>query len=243
MQTKKFGLVGKGLEHSFSSKYLNGRFSELGLNAEYKLYDLPNIERIIDFAYEHQLDGFNVTMPYKQEIMPYLTSITKEAFAIGAVNCVKVDGDSLIGYNTDCIGFESTFIPLLPKEKIKVLVLGNGGASKAVQYVLRKHKINFTVVSRVSNINTIGYKEVTDDEVKKHKVIINTTSLGMYPDSDMYPIIPYHALTSNHILYDVIYNPEITRFLQFGKDKKARIENGLGMLYKQADASLDIWLR
>lgn len=242
MQTKKFGLVGRSLAHSFSAKYLNKRFSELGVNAEYKLYDLPNIERIIDFAFDNNLDGFNVTMPYKQEIMPYLTSITDEALTIGAVNTVKVKDDALIGYNTDCKGFENTFLPLLPNNRVKVLVLGNGGASKAVQYILKKHKIDFTIVSRVPNINTIGYREVTSDVIKKHKAIINTTSLGMYPDSDVYPIIPYHAISSGHILYDLIYNPEVTPFLQFGIDKKAVIKNGLGMLHQQAEASLAIWL-
>lgn len=242
MQTKKFGLVGRSLAHSFSAKYLNKRFLEMGVDAEYKLYDLPNIERIIDFAFDNNLDGFNVTMPYKQEIMPYLTSITDEALTIGAVNTVKVKDDALIGYNTDCKGFENTFLPFLPNNRVKVLVLGNGGASKAVQYILKKHKIDFTIVSRVPNINTIGYREVTSDVIKKHKVIINTTSLGMYPDSDVYPIIPYHAISSSHILYDVIYNPEVTPFLQFGIDKKAVIKNGLGMLHQQAEASLAIWL-
>lgn len=242
MQTKKFGLVGRSLAHSFSAKYLNKRFLEMGVDAEYKLYDLPNIERIIDFAFDNNLDGFNVTMPYKQEIMPYLTSITDEALTIGAVNTVKVKDDALIGYNTDCKGFENTFLPFLPNNRVKVLVLGNGGASKAVQYILKKHKIDFTIVSRVPNINTIGYREVTSDVIKKHKVIINTTSLGMYPNSDVYPIIPYHAISSGHILYDLIYNPEVTPFLQFGIDKKAVIKNGLGMLHQQAEASLAIWL-
>ncbi len=242
MQTKKFGLVGRSLAHSFSAKYLNKRFLEMGVDAEYKLYDLPNIERIIDFAFDNNLDGFNVTMPYKQEIMPYLTSITDEALTIGAVNTVKVKDDALIGYNTDSKGFENTFLPLLPNNRVKVLVLGNGGASKAVQYILKKHKIDFTIVSRVPNINTIGYREVTSDVIKKHKVIINTTSLGMFPDSDVYPIIPYHAISSGHILYDLIYNPEVTPFLQFGKDKKAVTKNGLGMLHQQAEASLAIWL-
>lgn len=242
MQTKKFGLVGRSLAHSFSAKYLNKRFLEMGVDAEYKLYDLPNIERIIDFAFDNNLDGFNVTMPYKQEIMPYLTSITDEALTIGAVNTVKVKDDALIGYNTDCKGFENTFLPFLPNNRVKVLVLGNGGASKAVQYILKKHKIDFTIVSRVPNINTIGYREVTSDVIKKHKVIINTTSLGMYPNSDVYPIIPYHAISSGHILYDLIYNPEVTPFLQFGIDKKAVIKNGLDMLHQQAEASLAIWL-
>lgn len=243
MPTKQFGLVGRSLAHSFSAKYLNKRFAELGIDAEYRLYDLSSIERIIDFALENKLDGFNVTMPYKQEIMPYLNSVSDEALTIGAVNTVKVKGDSLIGYNTDCVGFEKTFMPLLPNFSRKtVLVLGNGGASKSVQYILNKHNIRYIVVSRVPNVNTIGYREVTEELIKKCRIIVNTTSLGMYPDCDVYPILPYNAITGKHILYDVIYNPEVTPFLQFGKDKNAVTVNGLGMLHQQADAALSLWL-
>ena len=239
---KHFGIIGYPLHHSFSAQLFQQKFALEHIDAEYSMYPIERIDQFPDLTKRISFSGMNVTMPYKQEIMPYLTSITDEALTIGAVNTVKVKDDALIGYNTDCKGFENTFLPLLPNNRVKVLVLGNGGASKAVQYILKKHKIDFTIVSRVPNINTIGYREVTSDVIKKHKVIINTTSLGMYPDSDVYPIIPYHAISSGHILYDVIYNPEVTPFLQFGIDKKAVIKNGLGMLHQQAEASLAIWL-
>lgn len=242
----KFGLIGKNISYSFSKGYFFEKFKELQLNNyTYRNYDLPEISEFpfITYHREEEFGGFNVTIPYKQSIIKYLSEVDAVAKQIGAVNTIKVtQGHQLIGYNTDVYGFENSLQPLLQKHHKKALILGTGGASKAIAYVLSKLKIDFKFVSRnpVSD-EVLSYKNVSKEVIDNHQLIINCTPLGTHPEIENSPNIPYDFLTDKHFLYDLIYNPSETIFLKQGKNKGAIIKNGLEMLELQAEKSWEIW--
>lgn len=232
---RKYGIIGKPLEHSYSARYFTDKFIREGVDAEYRLYERDDLSDIAVLM--HALHGFNVTYPYKQSIMPYLHAIDDVAQAIGAVNVV-CQGK---GYNTDWIGFKESITPHLLDTDKRVLILGTGGVSKAVQYALQQMGMTFTLVSRYPNTHAIGYDNITEQVIQSHSVVVNCTPLGMLPDIYSLPPIPYEYITDRHLLYDCVYNPERTAFLREGEAKGARIVNGKDMLYLQADAAYEIW--
>ena len=250
-----FGLLGKSLGHSFSKDYFTKKFSELNLNYSYQNIELDNIADIIPFVKENKnLKGFNVTVPYKEEIIPYLDEIDSVAKEVGAVNTVKVYEDGkLKGFNTDVIGFEELLKKTPSHQDTKspsineALILGSGGASKAVQYVLRKENIPYKIVSRafkpeVRNVELeVSYVEINSTGFKPYSIIINTTPVGMFPNVNECLELPYSTIESRHIFIDLIYNPEETLFLKNARLKGASIFNGMTMLYEQAEASWRIW--
>ena len=235
---RHFGIIGFPLLHSFSAKYFNEKFATEKIEAEYSLYPTeaenlkPKAEELLD-----TLDGMNVTMPYKQAIIPYLERLDETAEAVGAVNVVH----KRVGYNTDCIGFMESIRPLLGENDRKALVLGTGGASKAVCYGLRKLGLSPTLVSRTPKEGMLGYDRLTEEVMNEYTVIVNCTPLGMTPEENTYPAIPYEWISARHLLFDCVYNPEETLFLQKGKAQGARIKNGMEMLFGQAKAAWSIW--
>lgn len=231
----KFALIGHPVSHSFSAQYLNSRFQNEDIDAYYELIDLPDIDEFIALARSGKYQGFNVTIPHKRTIIPYLDSLSPEAAAVGAVNVIQVKDNKLIGHNTDIIGFRNTFEPMLKPNHSHAVILGTGGASQAVQYVLNKLNIPFRLVT---------HKELDTNTITKlAPIIINTTPLGMHPHTNTIPNIDYSQITPNHLIYDLVYNPTETRFLQLAKQQGATTQNGLAMLYAQADAALKIWLK
>lgn len=235
-----YGLIGYPLTHSFSPAYFTNKFEKEGIDAVYKAYPLASITELpLLLQEQYQLAGFNVTIPYKQLVMPYLSEMDDAAKVIGAVNCVDMKNGRLKGYNTDYIGFTNSLKPLLRTQHSQALVLGSGGGSKAVTYALQKLGIDYRIVSRTGT--DITYDTLTDDIVSNHRLIINTTPLGMFPHSDACPRIPYDAVTEQHLLFDLIYNPTETKFLSLGKQRGASIKNGYEMLVTQAEESWRIW--
>lgn len=237
---RHFGIIGFPLLHSFSAKFFNEKFATQHIDAEYSLYPIEKDEwmkgeRVKNLL--NSLDGFNVTLPYKQAIIPFLDRLDETAEVIGAVNVVHKH----IGYNTDCIGFMDSIRPLLRDYDRQALVLGTGGASKAVCYGLNKLGIIPTLVSRTPKDGQLGYNELTKEIIATHTVIVNCTPLGMLPDVDSCPAIPYAAISARHLLFDCVYNPEETLFLSKGKAQGAKIHNGIEMLYGQARAAWQIW--
>jgi len=268
---RTLGLIGKALTHSFSQQYFTKKFLQENIdNAEYQLFTLANIEEIKALLKLPSLCGFNVTIPYKSEIIPYLDELDTVAQEVGAVNCVIKQHNKWIGYNTDVIGFEETLQEVeslrfkvqglkfkenaeknltvlhsygLTLSRSYALILGSGGAAKAVSYVLKQRNIPFKMVSRNKTAKTITYNEVTEQLIHNSPLIINTTPLGMFPHIDEMPQIPYSALNHNHILIDLIYNPEETLFLKAGKERGAFTVNGLTMFKAQAEAGYDLMIR
>lgn len=241
---RNFGLVGYPLSHSFSKKYFTEKFAaEDIIDCKYELYPLPDISKFPSILKENKLQGVNVTIPYKKAVLPYLDYLSDEVKAMEACNCILVDGDRTCGYNTDTIGFENTFKPQLKPHHNKALILGTGGASSAVAFVLHKLSIDYLFVSRGKSDrnNSITYNDLDSSIISQYQIIINTTPLGTTPDVDVCPNIPYEALTSRHFLYDLIYNPSETLFLKKGKQQGASIENGGQMLVIQAEESWRIW--
>lgn len=242
-----FGLVGMPLSHSFSKSFFTKKFDYEGIDAQYLNFELPEVGLIADILASHpDLKGFNVTIPYKEQILPYLDDINKDAAEVGAVNVVKVSRDCtglarLCGYNSDIVGFEQSLRPLLKEWHHKALVLGTGGASKAVLFVLRKLGIEATLVSRTAGNDRITYADITRKTMADNLLIINTTPLGMSPRVNAFPDIPYEHLTDRHLCYDLIYNPEVTLFLKKAQEKGAAIKNGEEMLILQAIESWRIW--
>lgn len=239
---KRYGLIGHPLGHSFSKAYFTEKFEREGLDCEYLNFDIDEISLLRQLVIDHpDLKGFNVTIPYKEAILPYLDELDETAKAIGAVNTVKVlPNGRLKGFNTDVIGIERTLKNTIASP---ALILGTGGASKAVQYVLHQKGIPFHLVSRDPNKGHFTYETLTPTVIKEHLLIINATPVGMAPNINEAPLIPYEALTPQHILFDLIYNPEETRFLRKGKAKGALTINGLSMLHAQAKASWELWNR
>ncbi|HRF22976.1 MAG TPA: shikimate dehydrogenase [Chitinophagaceae bacterium] len=241
---RTFGLIGYPLSHSFSKKYFTEKFSREQINdCRYELYPIRSVDEVKQLirSFPH-LKGLNVTIPYKQQIIKLLTDASEIPEGIRACNCIKIEGKILIGYNTDCIGFEKSFTPLLQPHHKKALVLGTGGAAAAVVYVLKKLGINFTSVSRSPlQSSVIKYSDLNEKKLKEYNIIINTTPLGMYPQTDSCPPLPYQAITEKFLLYDLVYNPAQTLFLSKGAAKGAAIKNGEEMLILQAEESWKIW--
>lgn len=241
---RQFGLIGYPLTHSFSKKFFTEKFEqEKRSDCQYELFSIDSIEKIKTVLKEHpQLEGLNVTIPYKQQVMQYLDSHNDIPAGVNACNCIHVINNKLAGYNTDITGFEKSFIPLLQSHHNKALVLGNGGAAIAVIYVLNKLGIETCIVSRKLHGNSsFTYAEINKKIIQENTVIINTTPLGMYPQTENYPDIPYEFITDKHLLYDLHYNPAKTKFLQKGEVKGATIKNGEEMLIIQAEESWRIW--
>jgi len=244
VQMYKFGLVGKDIAYSFSRAYFTEKFEKEKLTHSYVNFDLKTISKFPEIFQDNGvIKGLNVTIPYKEAVIPYLDKLHKKAKAIGAVNTIKISKKGkLIGYNTDCYGFKKSIKPLLKPHHTKALILGTGGASKAIVYVLKKLGITYSFVSRQSsNKNTFTYNTLSEEHIKDYTIIINCTPLGTFPKTELRPDIPYDALTENHLLYDLVYNPTETTFLKLGKAKGATICNGKLMLEGQAEKAWDIW--
>ena len=235
---RHFGIIEYPLHHSFSAKYFSEKFEREGIEAEYSLYPvgIEDLRFKIEDLF-NRLDGMNVTMPYKQTIIPYLDRLDETAEAVGAVNVVH----KRVGYNTDCIGFMESIKPLLRATDRKALVLGTGGASKAVCYGLKQLGIAPTLVSRTPKDEMISYCDLTEAIMAEHTIIVNCTPLGMVPDTESFPPIPYELISARHLLFDCIYNPEETVFLRKGRAQGAKTQNGIEMLYGQAKAAWAIW--
>ncbi len=234
---RHFGIIGYPLIHSFSAKYFNEKFESEKIDAEYSLYPTENLtgERMNELM--NSLDGMNVTMPYKKDVIAYLDRLDETAEAIGAVNVIH----DRVGYNTDCLGFIDSIRPLLREYDKKALVLGTGGASKAVCFGLKKLGISPTLVSRTPQEGMLGYDDLTEAVMSDYTVIVNCTPLGMAPEEETFPPIPYEYISARHLLFDCVYNPEETLFLQKGKVQGATTRNGMEMLYGQAKAAWKIW--
>lgn len=243
---RRFGLIGRTLGHSFSARYFADKFQREGLadTHRYDLFELPEIECVKELiATTEGLVGFNVTIPYKQQIIPYLDSLSAEARNIGAVNCVKIESDGrLTGYNTDIDGIRLSLDKLLGGVEIDAaLVLGTGGASQAVQYVLAERNIPYSIVSRDSAKGNLTYDDLKVEVTSSHHLIINSSPVGMYPHVDQCPDIPYELLTADHYLFDLVYNPERTLFAERAATMGAHTLCGLDMLYAQAESAWRIW--
>lgn len=245
---QKYGLIGYPLKHSFSIGYFNEKFEAENIDAQYVNFEIPDIRDFMEVIEENpNLYGLNVTIPYKEQVIPYLDELDKDTAKIGAVNVIKIirlpkGKVKLVGYNSDIIGFTQSIEPLLQPHHTKALILGTGGASKAVFHGLDNLGIKATFVSRTKKSDDIlTYRELTPEIMQEHTVIVNTTPLGMYPKVDFCPDIPYEQLTPNHLLYDLLYNPNETLFMKKGKEKGAVVKNGLEMLLLQAFASWEIW--
>lgn len=258
---RHFGLIGYPLSHSFSKKYFTEKFQEEHItDAQYHLFPIEHISQLRDLLHKHPgLCGLNVTVPHKISVMKYLDWVAEDARHAGAVNCILISAESpvlaafsgevgikghdfrLEGFNTDIYGFRESLRPLLKGHHSKALVLGDGGAAQAVKFVLESMNIEFKTVTRRPHPGNILFKDLTPHHIKQHPLIINTTPLGMSPKVDEFPPIPYEAITDEHILYDLIYNPDKTLFLKKGEEMGATIKNGLEMLILQAEKSWEIW--
>ena len=246
----KYGLIGYPLGHSFSITYFNEKFQSENIDAEYVNFEIPRIEDFMEVVDEHpDLCGLNVTIPYKEQVIPYLDELDKDTAQIGAVNVIKIIRQAkgkvkLVGYNSDIIGFTQSIEPLLQPRHKKALVLGTGGASKAVYHGLENLGVKSTYVSRTKrNNDVLTYQELTPEVMAEHTVIVNCTPVGMYPKVDECPEIPYDLLTPDHLLYDLLYNPNETLFMKKGRMHGATVKNGLEMLLLQAFAAWEIWQR
>ena len=243
----KYGLIGYPLGHSFSISYFNQKFADEGINAKYENYEIASIDELTEILDSTpELRGLNVTIPYKEKVIPFLDSISPEARAIGAVNVIRVTHEKnktiLKGFNSDVIGFTQSIEPMIDKKwHKKALILGTGGASKAISYGLKSLGIEPVFVSRYERPNTIQYEMITPEVVKEYNVIVNCTPLGMYPNTDVCPKLPYEAMDNHTILYDLIYNPDQTLFMRKGAEYGAEVKNGLEMLLLQAFASWEFW--
>jgi shikimate dehydrogenase len=241
---RRYGLIGYPLSHSFSQKYFTEKFEREGIkDCAYSNFSLSSIDELPAVLADTQLCGLNVTIPYKQQIIPFLAELSPVVESIGACNCVRILKGQLIGHNTDVVGFERSLAGKLKPYHRQALVLGTGGASKAVEYVLRKLGIGYRLVSRRPRPDTgdLGYDGVDGGIIAEALLIINTTPVGMYPNVGECPPLPYEALTPRHYLYDLVYNPERTLFLQRGAERGAAVENGHEMLILQAEESWRIW--
>ena len=238
---RHFGLIGKSLGHSFSAKFFNGKFKAEGIDADYQLFEIDNVADIDRLIAEHNIEGFNVTIPYKESIIPHLDEITKEAHEIGAVNCVVIKEGRKVGHNTDITGIEASLHWLDIDSQPKALILGTGGASKAVQFALKRRGIEYMVVSRDASRGDITYDALTAEIIAEHKLIINTTPVGMTPNVDAAPAIDYSAIGAEHRLFDLVYNPAKTQFLARGEAQGAKTMGGMLMLQTQAIASWHLW--
>ena len=244
---EKYGLIGYPLGHSFSISYFNQMFQDEGIDAMYENFEIPTIDALPEVLDSNpNLRGLNVTIPYKEKVLPFLDSVSPEARAIGAVNVIRVthEGNNvkLKGYNSDVIGFTKSIESMLDKKwHKKALILGTGGASKAIDYGLRNLGLETVFVSRYERPGTIQYSTITPEVIQEYNVIVNCTPIGMYPKTEECPLLPYEAMDQHTILYDLIYNPDETKFMKLGKKYGAQTKNGLEMLLLQAFASWEFW--
>ena len=243
---KKYGLIGYPLGHSFSKNFFNEKFHSEDIKAEYVNFEIPNINEFTSVLVDNpNLAGLNVTIPYKEQVIPFLDELDPDAKAIGAVNVIKIIREKgktkLVGYNSDIIGFTQSIEPLLESQNKKALILGTGGASKAIFHGLKKLGLEAKFVSRKAQEGMLTYQELTPAIMEEYKVIVNCTPVGMYPRADEFPDIPYECLPPNHLLYALLYNPDTTLFMKKGADKGAVVKNGLEMLLLQAFGAWDIW--
>ena len=235
---KTYGLIGENLSHSFSQKYFQQKFFKEGIkDCQYLNFELNDISTLRKLVQKNDIKGLNITIPYKEKVIPFLDEITKQADKIGAVNTIQIKGNKLIGHNTDIFGFEQSITPLL-NGRNTAIILGNGGASKAIQFVLIKKNINFKVFSRKLKLK---FSDITEKVIRKNEIIINATPLGMHPNSNTFVNLPYNAINTKHLLYDLVYNPEESQFLTKGRIMGAQIKNGIQMLNLQAKESWKIW--
>lgn len=246
MKGTLYGLLGYPLGHSFSRNYFNNKFEAEDIDAEYINFEIPDINMLMEVISEYyNLNGLNVTIPYKEQVIPFLDELDEDAANIGAVNVIKIihkNNDLILkGYNSDVVGFCDSISPLIKPHMKKALILGTGGAAKAVCYGLKKLGIESQFVSRKKTENTITYPEINKDIIDEHHIIVNTTPLGMYPNVDDCPDIPYELLTEKHLCYDLLYNPDETLFMKNSKGYGATVKNGLEMLLLQAFVSYEIW--
>ena len=242
----KYGLIGFPLGHSFSISYFNEKFQNENIDAQYINFEIPSIDALPEvLASNPELKGLNVTIPYKEKVISFLDSVSPEARSIGAVNVIRIThkGNKLVmkGFNSDVIGFTKSIAPMLEGCHKKALILGTGGASKAIDFGLRSLGLETVFVSRYERPETIQYESITPEVVQEYKVIVNCTPVGMYPHFDQCPKLPYEALDSHNILYDLIYNPDQTLFMKKGAERGAMVKNGLEMLLLQAFASWEFW--
>lgn len=240
-----FGLIGKPLVHSFSQRYFTQKFQEESIDAAYGLYELDKIEDLKQLCQQKSFSGLNVTIPYKQSVLPYLSEFDETARAVGAVNVIKFvrrSGEVVLkGYNSDVIGFHDSLVPLLRPYHKRALVFGTGGASKAVEYVLRRLGIEVQLVSRQAKDSVLSYEQITPEVLQSYQLLVNATPLGTFPHVDTCVDIPYQNITNKHLLYDLVYNPQETLFLRYGKERGAQVMNGYAMLRGQAEAAWEIW--
>jgi shikimate dehydrogenase len=239
---KTYGLIGYPLTHSFSVQYFAAKFAnEQIADTQYVNFAIESIEELPEMLLAQGLSGFNVTIPYKESVIEYLHEIDETAEAIGAVNCVRIIDHKLYGYNTDVHGFKQSLLHLLGEHRPDALILGTGGSSKAVAHALTLLGIKFSFVSRRKKAEWYTYQELSPELIQAHPLLINTTPLGMFPNDDESVTLPYHAITSSHYLYDLIYNPEETTFLRKGSAQGAMTKNGMEMLILQAERNWQIW--
>lgn len=243
---KLYGLIGYPLIHSFSQNYFNQKFEAENINARYVNFEIPDIGDLMEVVSEnHNLCGLNVTIPYKEQVIPYLDEIDQDAAKIGAVNVIKFirnkNGLKFKGYNSDIIGFCDSIKPFLTQARSKALILGTGGAAKAVFHGLENLGVKPMYVSRTKRDGMLTYGDLTSDVISEHKIIVNATPLGMYPHMDECPNIPYQSLTPEHLCYDLLYNPDVTLFMKRAAKQGAEVKNGLEMLLLQAFAAWNIW--
>jgi shikimate dehydrogenase len=239
---RRFGLIGYPLTHSFSQKYFTEKFAQLGIaGCVYENFELKDISELTAVLRKPGVCGLNVTIPYKKQVLSFLTHSSDDVAEMGACNCIDIRNGELTGYNTDVVGFRQSLQPFLQSYHDKALILGTGGASAAVEFVLKRLGISFQYVSRTAGEDAINYQELTPEIMATHRLIINTTPLGMYPNTDEFPEMPYQFITPEHHLFDLIYNPAETKFLAKGKERGATIQNGYEMLVLQAEESWRIW--
>lgn len=239
---KKFGLIGFPLTHSFSKKYFTEKFQKLKLeNHSYELFEMEVLEKFPSLWGDSHLIGTNVTVPHKQNVIPLLSHLDESAKKVGAVNVIKRQNEQLIGFNTDYPAFKQSLANWLGNTKPNALILGTGGASKAIKTALEDLSIPYQFVSRTAEKGNLTYEQLSDEIILSHQLIINTTPLGTFPKVETAPDIPYHVITPHHYLYDLVYNPAETTFLRKGKEQGANIKNGLEMLELQAEFSWEIW--
>ncbi|HVU56002.1 MAG TPA: shikimate dehydrogenase [Puia sp.] len=241
---RKFGLIGYPLSHSFSQQYFTEKFQQLGImDCRYELYPIEDISGVQALLQDPELCGLNVTIPYKKSVIPYLAEMSPVVREIGACNCIKIVNGVPTGYNTDVVGFKESLARQLQPYHNRALILGTGGASKAVEYVVKKLGIAYKYVSRQAGGGVLSYEDVDEEVIYSHTLIINTTPLGMYPKVNECPPLPYEAIGAQHYLFDLVYNPARTLFLQNGEQRGAVVENGYDMLIGQAEESWRIWNR
>lgn len=238
----KYGIIGNPLGHSFSKGFFTEKFAKEGIDAQYLNFQIPEIGKLTDVLKENpELRGINVTLPYKTEVIPFLDELSDEAIEIGAVNVVQIRNGHLKGFNSDIIGFTRSIQPLLKPHHKKALILGTGGASRAIRVGLTRLGLEWKYVSRTPREGMITYNDITAETLKEYEVIVNCSPVGMFPKVDECPAIPYEFLTADNLLYDLVYNPEDTLFLKRGREQGARGKNGLEMLHLQAIASWEFW--